>query len=157
MLLSLFGCDGNLFHAQSSKDALQAFQVSKVRLQPSFTKISGTQGQAESGVIETFVELSDQFGDPIKALGTCRFEIYQYRPISSDPRGPRCEIDGIQTVDLRDLQVNQKHWDNITRSYRFKIKLPPMSSGADKIVLQATFIMKPEYRLQDMLVVSRKP
>jgi hypothetical protein len=136
---------------------MAAFEVTKVRLQPSFTKIVESQGQTEFGNIDTFVELSDQFGDPIKALGSFRFEIYQFRPLSSDPRGKRYEADGLQTIDLIDPQENQKHWDPITRSYRFRIKLPPLASGADKIVFQTTFIMKPEYRLQDILILSRKP
>ena len=93
--------------------------------------------------------MRDQFGDPIKSLGTVRFEIFEYRPATSDARGKRFDPDGTQTVDLTDPAVNQRHWDTISRSYRLNLKLPQLPQQIGKIVLQATFTSPGGYRHGD--------
>jgi hypothetical protein len=102
------------------------------------------------------VQLKDQFGDPIKALGVFRFEIYRYQPAVADPRGKRFTIEGIQEFKLNEVQENQNRWDSITRSYRMNLKYPPEAARVKKIVLQVTFTMEPEYRVRDILELDKK-
>ena len=132
------------------------FRVEQIHIQPSFTKIRPATSTSDAvKTIETYVQLRDQFGDPIKALGHFRFEFFRHRPAFSDPRGQRFPVDGIQEIDLSDLARNQQFWDGITRSYRLDLKLPEMSAQITHFVLQATFIADPDYRLQDILVIER--
>jgi hypothetical protein len=134
------------------------FGPEQIRLQPSFTKVLETKADASNGggLIEAYIELRDQFGDPIKALGKFRVEMFKYRPAFSDPRGQRFPEGGIQEIDLSGISENQRSWDSITRSYHLSLPMPKMSSEMRQFVLQVTFTGEPERRLQDILVVERK-
>ncbi|MCP4708019.1 MAG: hypothetical protein GY869_05305 [Planctomycetes bacterium] len=137
-----------------------AFWADRVQLQRSFTRIAeGNPQQGETPGIEVFVEVFDQFGDPIKAAGEFRFEIFRYVPAVSDQRGRRYEEQGMQEFDLTEAQINQQYWDSITLSYRMRLNLPPEATEAKHVVLQVTFISGPEdqvERVQDVLVLERK-
>jgi hypothetical protein len=129
-----------------------AFWVNKINLQPAFTKaFLARDDLANPGYIEAYIVLRDQYGDPMKALGKFRFEMYQYRPAFADPRGKRFDVNGVQVVDLENIEVNQQHWNSITRSYKIELKLPDLSRETTRFVLQATFIIDDNYRLQDMI------
>jgi hypothetical protein len=131
------------------------FQVAKVYLQPAFTKAYlAKSGLSGDGYIEACVELRDQFGDPIKAPGKFRFEIFKYRPAFADPRGKRFALNGIQIVDLENIEINQQHWNPITRSYKMTLQLPDLSRDASRFVLQVTFSLSENYRLQDLLTLE---
>ena len=150
------GCNG-LETQSPGESGAGAFWASAVRLQRSFTRILPEAGERGEGAsIEAFVTLLDQFGDPIKAVGQFRFEIYRYQPAAADPRGRRFEGEGMQLVDLSDTQINQQYWDAITHCYRMKLKLPPEAATPRQIVLQVTFLASPENRVQDMLVLERQ-
>ena len=134
------------------------FGPRQVVLQPSFTRIVGQSKNdgEQTGKIEVYVQLKDQFGDPIKSLGRFRFELFQYQPAVSDPRGQRFSVDGVQKFDLTMIDVNQQYWDSTTCNYRFDLKLPELLKTVQQIVVQVTFSTETELRLQDVLVVGRK-
>ena len=136
-----------------------AFWVDQVQLQRSFTRITeGNPQQGETPGIEVFVEVFDQYGDPIKAAGQFRFEIFRYVPAVSDQRGRRFEDEGMQEFDLSQAQINQQYWDSITLSYRMRLNLPTDAAEAKHVVLQVTFISGPQDqidRVQDVLVLER--
>ena len=151
------GCNG----AANSDAALgvpsNAFKVARIHFQRSFCRVITSDASVQKpDTIETCVQLKDQFGDPIKALGVFRFEIFDYQPAVSDPRGKRFDAEGVQPVELDEVNKNQKYWDSITRSYRMDLKFPPEAARVKKIVLQVTFTMQPEYRLRDILELDLK-
>ena len=149
------GCQDAADMKAKSLDSATGFEVRQVRLQPSFTTLNKTQSdQAQPDRIDAYVQLKDQFDDPIKATGRFRFEIFHYRPAFSDPRGKRLESEGIQLIDLSDININQKHWDSISRSYYFKLPLPQEAAILKKIVLQVTYIKEDDYRLRDILIIE---
>ena len=131
------------------------FQPTKVILQTSFTHIIPKQTKTnQAGQIETYVRLTDQFGDPLKAPGRFRFELFEYRPAASDPRGRRFSINGVQKFDLTEIDVNQRHWDSTTGNYRFTLKLP---DGSPKtVVMQVTFSADSGLRLEGILIVAQR-
>ena len=130
--------------------------MSQVHIEPSFTVIKAADAaKNQPATVEAYVGLRDQFGDPIKAVGEFRFELFEYRAAFADPRGRRFEDMGVQTVDLSSVEASQKHWDGITQSYRIPVVLPAKATGGRQIVLQVTFAQEPDYRLQDSLVLSR--
>ncbi len=134
------------------------FHVESIHLQPAFTKIlEADPAKKLPPRIEVYLQLRDQFQDPMKALMRCRFELYQHRPAFSDPRGKRFEKNGVQDLSLLDLQTNQNHWDSISRCYRLTLELPDLSGSARQIVLQATCSFESDFRLQDLIILARKP
>ena len=157
-LLLLTGCEGagGIGGSAGLSGRQPAFWVSKVHLQKSFTAVKGENASLElPNRVEAYVELKDQFGDPIKALGEFRFELFQYRPALADPRGKRFGQGGIQEVNLGAVEENQQHWDSISRSYRFDLRLPEEAANLKKVVLQVTFVGGPDYRVRDILVLER--
>ena len=156
VILSACGCQWLTQDSSQRECCAKGFRVDNVRLQRSFTRISEHGGdQDKAAGIEAFVELRDQFGDPIKAVGTFRFEIFQYRPAFNDPRGKRFVIDGIQAFDLTDPQRNYDRWNKTALSYSFDLKLPQLPPNLTKIVLQVTFTSDSGYRLQDRVILNR--
>jgi len=134
------------------------FLPTKVILQASFTHIVPKQTKTnQAGQIETYVRLTDQFGDPLKALGQFSFELFEYRPAASDPRGRRFSINGVQKFDLTEIDANQRHWDSITGNYRFTLKLPDVPNGPPKtVVMQVTFSTDSGLRLEGILIVAQR-
>lgn len=132
----------------------EGFQVRKVKLQPSFTRWQQAEVSVRPGQIQAAVELTDQFGDPIKSVGEFRFELFHYQPAFNDHRGRRLETYGIQTFNLTQVNQNQQAWDRITRSYRFLLKSPDdILANNSPLVLQVTFTQG-EFRLLDNLVLN---
>lgn len=133
-----------------------AFRVEEVRLNASFTQLRTSDKNLKSpDTVDVFVELRDQFGDPIKATGKFRFEIYMYKhQASTDHRGQRFPLKGLQWVDLTDPPLNQEHWDKITRCYRFVLQLGELPKELDQLVLQTTYLNDSGYRLEDMLTLQ---
>ena len=134
------------------------FLPTKVILQPSFTHIVPKQTKTNrAGQIETYVRLTDQFGDPLKATGLFSFELFEYRLAASDPRGRRFPVNGVQKFDLTEIDANQQHWDNTTGNYRFTLKLPGVPNGPPKtVVTQITFSADSGLRLEGILVVAQR-
>jgi len=159
-LMFCCGCNSSTDQCDGLGSVGNAFRVTKIHFQRSFTRIQkGNPAAKEPPGIVACVQLRDQFDDPIKALGMFRFEIYRYRSAVSDPRGERFTVNGKQEFDLTEVKKNQKCWDSITRSYHLDLKLPPGVAKLkknQKMVLQVTFSMDSEYRLRDILTLDLK-
>jgi len=154
VVLFLAGCSGSERRAENGDCIIPCFAPAAVHIKPSFTRIVPGDKDPSSNEIEVYVSLDDQFGDPVKAAGNYRFELFHYRPAAVDTRGDRVAVEGIQQFDLSDIQMSQQHWDSTTRSYRFKLKLPSLSTGNKQIVLQVMFFDLTGRHFQDMLVLQ---
>lgn len=64
---------------------------------------------------EARIAFYDRFGDICKAVGEIRIEL-------QDPRGMQA-IMPAWTIDLRDLEANHTHFDDVTRTYLFKLRI----------------------------------
>jgi len=107
----------------------------EVRLHP----FTGTREFSEAGGlsgIEARVEAMDHFGDPNKAFGTFRFEVYRYRPHQADPKGRRLAP---WTIDLTDPQMNMKHWDSLSRQYKFHLHWNEPIPVGQRFILRVVF------------------
>lgn len=145
------GCQEYDPKTAAASSCQHAFAAVKVRLLASFTRIQADK----DAQIQAAIVLEDRFGDPVKALGEFRFELFKYRPAFSDPRGMRFAKQGIQEIDLSEVLENQKYWDSITRAYRIDLKLPEDAKGLSQIVLQVTFTTSCGERLVDMLGIRQ--
>lgn len=112
----------------------------KLEIHP-FTQIGTFEG--EYGV-HARVWARDAFGDPTKAFGNFRFELYLLKPQSLEQRGARLAQ---WEVLLSDPERNLLHWDRNTRSYEFKLawngSLPP----GQQVILVAHFTSRFTERL----------
>ncbi len=156
LLLQIGGCQKNKLSSGQESCCPDAFRVEKIVLNSSFTQLRKSKDDlAQPDTMDVFVELRDQFDDPIKATGKFRFEIYLYqKKASNDHRGKRFPTQGLQWVDLTEPQLNQDHWDKITRCYQFTLQLGEHSENLDQLVLQVTYLNNSNYRLEDMLTLK---
>jgi hypothetical protein len=69
--------------------------------------------------IDVRIEAKDSYGDSTRAFGDYRFELYTFRPNSLDPKDAQIAT---WEVPLTDPKVNRLHWDNITRTYKFRLQ-----------------------------------
>jgi len=95
--------------------------------------------------IDVRVEAKDAFGDAGKAFGKFLFQLYEFRPQNSDPKGTL-----IMTweEDLLDAQKNLLHW-NIHRTYEFKLLWNSPIPVGQKFVLEVIFSSPFTQRLTD--------
>ena len=121
---------------------------SKIRIHP----FTGTRTFDESGGvrgIDVRIEAIDAFGDPQKAFGDFRFELYSFEPFSLDPKGGRIAS---WHESLIDPKKNLVHWDGIAKRYQFKLQWNEAIPVGQKFVLVATFSSPFTERLFDQRV-----
>ena len=86
--------------------------------------------------IDVRVQAKDHFGDPAKAFGRFRFELFHYLPRSSTRRGDRIAV---WTEDVLDPKVNRNHWQALFQAYRFKLGWHQDIPVGRKFALVVTF------------------
>ena len=106
----------------------------RIRIHP-FTAMRMLEDRDVRGV-EARIEALDAFGDPTKAFGDVRFELYAYRANSPDNKG-KCL--NVWQVSINDPVSNMAHWDRVMRAYLFKLELTKQSEQAPRYVLVAVF------------------
>ena len=140
LVLALAGCNTQSVNSPSATTAdvtepLNLLLPSEIQIHPftgtrSFDRAGGVNG------IDVRTKLIDGFGDTTKGFGDFRFEMYQFRPNSPDPRGPRISTWQISLMSAKD---NLGHWDNITRTYEFKLQWDKPIPVGQRFVLVAVF------------------
>lgn len=107
----------------------------EIRIHPftgarTFDEAGGIKG------IDVRIEAVDTYGDATKAFGDFRFELYAYKPNSSDPKDARIAAWAVSLMEPKD---NLVHWDNITRTYEFKLQWDKPIAVGQRFVLNAIF------------------
>ena len=96
--------------------------------------------------IDAQVQALDTFGDATKAFGDFRFELYEHVPNSVNSKGELITTWEIPVLRAKD---NILHWDDMTRSYQFKLKWDQPIPAGQQFVLVAVFTSRFTERLFD--------
>ncbi len=82
------------------------------------------QANTEPPIVEMRVEFVDPIGHPIKSTG-------QMAITYNDSTGSIRNVPpiGLWETDLRDLEVNRSHWDDVTETYLYRFPLPKTATG----------------------------
>ncbi len=96
---------------------------------------TGTFDKGGSG-LHARIQARDAYGDPTKAFGDFRFELYEFRPLHQNHKGARL---GRWEVKLSQPEQNMKHWDRLTRSYKFKLRWDQRLPTGRRVILVAVF------------------
>ena len=129
------------------------FEPVELRINPTFTRFRSFDADTRPLGIEADVELRDEFRDPTKGGGSIYFELYRYIPEGPDVRGE--QIGQPARYDLSTVAAQREHWQNIVRSYRFRLPWHDLDP-AERYVLSATYEPRTEdrgERLFDQLVI----
>ncbi len=103
-------------------------------------------------VLEARVELFDDMGDSVKGSGSYRFEL-------RDANGTGDERQRLYTwdVDVLTLKDHQEHYDPITRSYVFPLRLDDAAVAQRQTVLRVVFTRAEGKRLETEDAVTPSP
>jgi hypothetical protein len=101
-----------------------------------FTRSRDFDGKPGDDGLEVRLQPMDQFGDPTKAVGSFRIEVYQYDPHSTEKRGERL---GHWFIALTDIEANRKYYDSVDRSYVLPLLWEKPIPAGTSVVVQATF------------------
>ena len=124
------------------------FTPAKMRLHP-LSRFTPTPP-----VLEARVELTDQFGDIGKGVGTIVFNLFAYDALSFDHKGKRL---GQWPASLTTPQENRDHWDAITRTYLFKLPLEGNAPDSrTSLLLIATLTIPNGEQLTDDITLPPK-
>ncbi len=107
----------------------------------------------DSGVrLKVVVDILDSYGSGMKGPGVFRFELYEYVPRSTDPRGKRLFL--WPDVDLTDPTVNNAHWRDFLRAYEFNMLLDLQLQKGQNYVLQVRCVCPGGKRMLDKLTMK---
>ena len=86
--------------------------------------------------IDVRIEAIDAYDDSTKAFGKFLFALHRFRPGTPNPRGQRVAT---WEEDLLDPRKNVRHWDSITRVYKFRLRWDRAIPVGSRFLLTATF------------------
>jgi hypothetical protein len=104
--------------------------------------------------IKAQVELLNGLEDSLNKPGKWRFELYEFVPRSSDPRGFRLLM--WPEIDLNSPEENQIYWKDFLRGYEFYLPLEFVPEPKKKFILEATF-MAEQRRYNDLFKMQYFP
>ena len=130
------------------------FMPMKIRFQSSFCSMADTSSAGKSHV-RVYVQVQDNFEDSLKLPGKFRIELYRKAPRSQEGLGERLSINntGYAEFDLSSSELNQLHWDRITRSYSMEFDAQNLPAT---VIAQATFVYTDNYRLTDTITLVKE-
>lgn len=129
--------------SRSQDSVYSHFGPARIDVLP-ITTITSSAGSPGESAINVYVCLLDSFDSQIKAPVTLRFELFQYTQRSADPKGKRLNI--WPDIDLTNAGVNNSHWQDFLRAYKFSLPLQQRITG-ETCIIQATCICPTGKRL----------
>ncbi|GAB4111207.1 MAG: hypothetical protein Kow00105_19870 [Phycisphaeraceae bacterium] len=106
--------------------------------------------EAGNAVLEARFELNDEMGDPIKAAGTFRVELY-----SVDESAGHTPVQILYEWEATVLTLEEQrlHYDPITRGYLFRLRVENLKAARQPTLLRVTFIPASGGRLESEALI----
>lgn len=101
----------------SSDEVVSYYSPQSLKILP-FTKPRSFDADAIPDGIGVSVRTLDMSGDPVKAYGTFIFELYAYKPATSDHRG---ELLQTWTQPVLNPKDQKQYWERVTTTYEFQL------------------------------------
>jgi hypothetical protein len=101
-----------------------------------FTRSKDFDGQPGDDGLEVRVQPLDRFGDPTKATGSYRVEVFESRRLTTEKRGRQL---GQWFIQVLDEAATRKYYDPLDRSYVFPLLWEtPLEPGME-VIVQVTY------------------
>lgn len=120
------------------------FRPASLRIHP-LSRAVTREGSATA--IEARIEFFDRFGHTTKGLGLMRLELHA----ADAPPGSGRRL-GAWEIDLSDLDSNLRHYDDVTRTYYFRLGLEGLGDLPATARLSASAVL-PSQRLSGSLII----
>lgn len=122
-----------------------------MRIHP-FTSIS-QETPDQPPVLEARVRLFDQHGDETKGVGEFLFELYAVVPRATADSTSQKQL-FVWTAPMTTLDQNRQHYDRVTRTYVFKLKMERPPAAGKRLKLLAHFTDPHGQRLADEITLT---
>ncbi len=152
MMLCCWGCSEFQEKPVPDINVASLLQPVTIKIHHSSTVVRKEGGRGFDGLIVA-CEVRDRFGDPVKALGVMRFEVYSYARSQPSNKGPRV---GFWSVRIDSLEAIQQYWDGIFGVYRFNLRWARPVKVRERFVLEATLITPEGEQLSDRQVLEAR-
>jgi len=120
----------------SAEELIAFYSPKTIKILP-FTKAKSFDDDAFPDGIEVSMRALDGAGDPVKSYGTFLFELYSYKPASTDHKG---ELIQSWRQPVLSLDEQKQYWERVTTSYQFQLSWEGVPlSPQKKYVLAASF------------------
>ena len=119
-------------------DARWPFWPVKMRIHP-LTRVIPDEASSRL-VIEARIELRDQHNHTTKGYGQVRFDLLD----GALPAGERTTIEK-WNQDLQNLNRNRLYYDEVTRTYLFRLGIDPADLPAEPLLRAYYFVSVDEY------------
>jgi len=150
--------DPNISPVRWRQDTIPAacvFTPERIRI-IGLTEIIPDAGLGGEAVLSIYVDIFDAYDSHIKAPATFRFELYEFVPRSSDPRGDRLMI-WRPDLDLTDGAVNNGYWQDYLRTYNFDLQMDFRPAPEATFVLEVTCTTQEGKRLSNKRQIKYTP
>lgn len=122
-------------------------EVKSLRVYPS-TRFINESGRA---ILEARFELYDEMGDPVKAAGTFRVELYSIdESLGNAPQ----RLLYSWSAETLTLDQQREHYDPITRGYLFRLGVDNLKAAREATLLKVAFTPVGRPRLEAEAVVQ---
>jgi len=101
-----------------------------------FTQTKDFDHEPGDDGLEVYVQPLDQFGDPTKAVGTFRIEVFEHRPRTGEPRGVRRAHWVVQVLDAAS---NRRYYNPVRHAYVFPLQWASNIPAGTPIIVQVIF------------------
>jgi hypothetical protein len=100
--------------------------------------------------LEARVEFQDELGDPLKAVGTLRFEIFRLNRLGI------AEQKSLYSwhADMLTRNANKEHYDAVTRAYLFRLGIEQLPPDLPRVLLRVMFTPPSGPRLEAEAVIA---
>ena len=154
VLLCWCGCEEFRPRPVPDVDVRALLEPVRIKIHPSSSIERKKAGGKFDGLVVA-CEVEDRFGDPVKALGVMRFEVYAYARSQPKNKGPR--IGFWPNVSIDSLEAIQQHWDSVWGLYRFNLEWQQQVEDKDRFVLEATLTTPEGEQLTGNRVLKARP
>jgi len=103
-----------------------------------FTQVRDFDKDGALDGIELLMQAVNSMGNPgLQVVGNVRVELFEFVEATAQPRGPRVDR---WDVDLSSVELQQKHWNQLTQMYEFRLAVDPARLPRKrKFVLAVTY------------------
>jgi hypothetical protein len=118
------------------------------------TSFEPSPDDESSSALTVYLSLRDSFDSSIKGPAFFWFELYEYVPRSSNPRGKRLYLS--QEYDLNNLTINNDYWQDFLRAYKFSLDVAIKCDVSKTYVLQVICVTPAGRRIVENYYLNKK-
>ncbi len=140
--------------ANPGDDAMVSLLMpSRIEIVEPFTRVRDFDQDNALNGIELLMQAVNSLGNTgLQIVGNMRIELYEFVEASAEPKGARIDH---WAVDLSSVEMQQKHWNQLTQMYEFRLEVDPaVLPRKRKFVLAVTYDTPQGIHLTDECVLE---